>query len=198
MGQKNSKQTGTGPQIPQSDKSGTWLESTSRLHSEQQTQMTKSFQDGGYAVGAFLFFEGVLTLLIGIILTVIMGFVTVTKILLFIGVMSIVAGAMLVRQGKQFKAICMAHLSQVRPQGVTRIADVAAALKESPETAEKYLRELIRRGYFPGAFIDDDKKLLVRKVKEAAPEVCPKCGSSWSAGKDALEVCPFCGADLKK
>ena len=95
-------------------------------------------------------------------------------------------------------AFCAFFAHFLRPDACLDFADVAAALKESPETAEKYLRELIRRGYFPGAFIDDDKKLLVRKVKEAAPEVCPKCGASWSAGKDALEVCPFCGADLKK
>ena len=125
------------------------------------------------------------------------------------------AGVGLIALGKKLKnnaAVSKKYISIIVNDGVIDIDNIAAAIPTSYENAKKDLQEMIDKGFFEGAYLNEAERQIVlpkRHEKSSYNDsngteqikmqvvTCNGCGAKNSIAVGTVGECEFCGSKIQ-
>jgi hypothetical protein len=151
--------------------------------------------------------------LIAIVGSVNTGFASsfdVTMIIIFTvfsacGIWQIVCG----KKRKKLIALFRDYAARLAADPLRSINKLAAATGAEAETVKKNILAMIRKGYFPNAYVDFSRNCLIfaqdsspaQQIESSAEHIrvcCPCCGAKNKITKGTVGECEFCGSYLSQ
>lgn len=104
------------------------------------------------------------------------------------------------------------YISIIVNQGIRDINQIANIVKKDKANVKKELEVMIKKNYFEGAYIDDNKEELFMHNynKEGATDnistnglknivvACKNCGAETTIKEETVGTCEFCGSAIQK
>ena len=116
------------------------------------------------------------------------------------GLAMVLPGRNMTKNAKKYKK----YIAIIKNQDTSLINIIAEASNVSYDEAISDIEKMIKKGYFPGAYIDDTEGEIIFSVdspkketkKEIKVEACKSCGASNTIIVGKTKTCEYCGVPL--